>query len=59
MSLKIDMMVNYVKDNNRDWKIMPKKIIANHLRIKFKCSIYMANVAVKKLFENESSTDSI
>lgn len=53
MSLKIDMMVNYVKDNNRDWKIMPKKLIINHLRLKFKCSTYMAKMAIEKLYEDE------
>lgn len=59
MSLKIEMMVDYVKDNNRDWKIMPKKLIINHLKLKFKCSQYMARKAVEKLFENEQNTNSI
>jgi hypothetical protein len=52
MSLKLDMMVEYVKDNNRDWQIMPKKMIIKHLKLNFKCSTYMAQQAVEKLFKD-------
>jgi hypothetical protein len=56
MSIKINAMVDDVKANNKDYKIMPKKIIQQYLVWKFKCSKYLANQAIKKLLENEETT---
>jgi hypothetical protein len=57
MSLKIDMMVNHLRDhlreNNKNWKIMTKGMIISYLKDKFKCSPYMARKVVEKLFNNE------
>lgn len=53
MSLKIDMMVKHLKDSNNNWKIMTKSMIRCYLKDKFKCSIYMANQAIEKLYEDE------
>lgn len=51
MSIKIDMMVQDVINNNKDYKIMPAKLIKSYIRKKYKCSIYMANQVIKKLSE--------
>jgi hypothetical protein len=51
MSIKIEMMIDHVKEKNKDYKMISKKTITAYLRNKFKCSPYMARVAVDKLFE--------
>jgi hypothetical protein len=51
MSIKIEMMIDHVKEKNKDYKIISKKTITAYLKSKFKCSNYMAKVAVDKLFE--------
>jgi hypothetical protein len=51
MSIKIEMMIDHVKEKNKDYKMISKKTITAYLRNKFKCSHYMAKVAVDKLFE--------
>jgi hypothetical protein len=51
MSIKIEMMIDHVKEKNKDYKMISKKTITAYLRNKFKCSHYMARVAVDKLFE--------
>jgi len=53
MSLKIDMMVKHLKDSNKNWKIMTKSMIRCYLKDKFKCSAYMANQAIEKLYKDE------
>jgi hypothetical protein len=53
MSLKIDMMVNHLKESNKNWNIMTNSMIISYLKDKFKCSPYMARKAVEKLFNNE------
>ena len=53
MSLKIDMMVNHLRENNKDYKIMSKKTLIAYTRDMFRCSPYMARKAVEKLFNNE------
>jgi hypothetical protein len=51
MSIKIDMMVKHVKENNKDYKLFTKSMIRCYLKDKFKCSAYMANKAAEKLLE--------
>ncbi len=51
MSIKIEMMIDHVKEKNKDYKMISKKTITAYLKSKFKCSNYMARVAVDKLFE--------
>jgi len=51
MSIKIEMMIDHVKEKNKDYKMISKKTITAYLRSKFKCSHYMARVAVDRLFE--------
>jgi hypothetical protein len=51
MSIKIEMMIDHVKEKNKDYKMISKKTITAYLRGKFKCSSYMARVAVDRLFE--------
>ena len=51
MSIKIEMMIDHVKEKNKDYRMISKKTITAYLRGKFKCSSYMARVAVDKLFE--------
>ena len=53
MSIKIDMMVKHVKENNKDYKLFTKSMIRCYLKDKFKCSAYMAKQVIKKLFEDE------
>lgn len=53
MSIKINAMVDDVKANNKDYKIMPRSIIKKYLKKRFTCTDYMANKAVTKLFEDE------
>lgn len=53
VSLKINMMVKHLKESNKNWKIMTKSMIRCYLKSKFKCSIYMANQAIEKLYEDE------
>ena len=53
MSLKIDMMVEHLKESNKNWKILTKSMIISYLKDKFKCSTYMAQKAVEKLHKNE------
>lgn len=55
MSIKINAMVDDVKANNKEYIVMPKKIIQQYLVWKFKCSKYLANQAIKKLLENEET----
>jgi len=51
MSIKIDMMVKHVKENNKDYKLFTKSMIRCYLKDKFKCSTYMANQVIKKISE--------
>ena len=51
MSIKIEMMIDHIKEKNKDYKMISKKTITAYLRSTFKCSHYMARVAVDKLFE--------
>ena len=53
MSLKIDMMVEHLKESNKNWKILTKSMIRTYLKDKFKCSTYMAQKAVEKLHKDE------
>jgi hypothetical protein len=53
MSLKIDMMVNHLRENNKDYKIMSKKTLIAYTRDMFRCSPYMAKRAVEILLNNE------
>lgn len=53
MSIKINAMVDDVKVNNKNYKIMPKRLIKKYLKKRFTCTDYMANKAVTKLFEDE------
>ena len=53
MSIKIEMMTSHVKEKNKDYKMISKKTIKAYLRNTFKCSPYMARVAVEKLFDDE------
>jgi hypothetical protein len=46
-------MVEHVRAANKNWKIMSKRMIIIYLKGKFKCSTYMANQAVEKLYEDE------
>lgn len=52
MGLKIDMMVEHIKNHKKDWPEIPKEVLRFYLKDKFKCSSYMANEAIKKLFES-------
>jgi len=51
MSLKINMMVKHLVENNKNYDIIKRSVIKNYLKEKFKCSDYMANKAIKKAFE--------
>jgi hypothetical protein len=53
MSIKIEMMIDHVKEKNKDYRMISKKTITAYLRNKFKCSPYMARVAVDKLFDDD------
>lgn len=53
MSLRIDMMVNHLRENNKDYKIMNKKTLIAYTRDIFRCSPYMAKRAVEILLNNE------
>ena len=53
MSIKIEMMIDHVKEKNKDYKMISKKTITAYLRNKFKCSPYMAKVVIDKLFDDD------
>lgn len=53
MSIKVEMMINHVKEKNKDYKMISKKTITAYLRNKFKCSPYMAKVVIDKLFDDD------
>ena len=53
MSIKIEMMIDHDKEKNKNYRMISKKTITAYLRGKFKCSSYMARVAVDKLFETD------
>lgn len=46
-------MVKHLKESNKNWKILTKSMIRTYLKGKFKCSTYMANQAIEKLYEDE------
>jgi hypothetical protein len=50
MSIKIEMMVKDIKDNNKDYKKMHKNTIKSYLKIRYKCSAYLAKKVVEILF---------
>ena len=50
MSIKVEMMVDHIKNNNKHYVLMSKKTLKAYLRNRFKCSPYMANTAIDKLF---------
>lgn len=52
-NLKMDMMVNHLKENNKDYKIISKKTLTAYTKDFFKCSPYMAKKAVEILLNNE------
>jgi len=49
MSLKVDLMVADIKENNKQYILMTKSMLRSYLMNKYKCSVYMANQAIKKL----------
>lgn len=52
-SLKVEMMVQYIKDNYKHYDHINKESLRDYLLMEFKCSVYMANQVIKKLFEDE------
>jgi hypothetical protein len=46
-------MVADVQENNKQYVLMTKSLIKKYLMTKYKCSAYMANEAIKKLFKEE------
>ena len=44
-------MVRDIKDNNKDYKKMHKDTIKSYLRIRYKCSAYLARKVIEILFE--------
>jgi len=52
-SLKVEMMVNYIKDNYKHYDHIKKESLRDYLIMEFKCSIYMANKVIKKLTADE------
>jgi hypothetical protein len=53
MSLKIQIIVNDIIDNNKDYKIIPSDIIKSYIKQKFKCSSYQANQVIKMINEKK------
>ncbi len=58
MSLKIDLMVADIKENNKQYILMTKSMVRSYLMHKYKCSAYMANQAVKVLFPDPNTDES-
>ena len=50
-SLKVEMMVQYIKDNYKEYKTLTEQSLRDYLLIEFKCSVYMAKQVIKKLAE--------
>lgn len=53
MSIKVDLMVADVQENNKQYVLMTKSLIKKYLMTKYNCSPYMANQAIKKLYKEE------
>jgi hypothetical protein len=56
-SAKINRIVQDVKDNMPGYEQIEISTIRLCIKYKFKCSTYMANLAIKKLIEDEGKTD--
>jgi hypothetical protein len=46
-------MVADIKENNKHYILMTKSMVRCYLIRKYKCSAYMANQAIKKLYKEE------
>jgi hypothetical protein len=58
MSLKIDLMVADIQENNKQYILMTKSMVRSYLMHKYRCSAYMANQAVKVLFPDPNTDES-
>ena len=43
------LMVEFIKNTNRDYKMFPDDTLRNYIIKKFKCSKYIANQVIKEL----------
>ena len=54
MSLKVNMMVEHIIKNNKNYDMINYTVMKQYLKDKFKCSDYMAHRVIKKLKRSDN-----
>jgi hypothetical protein len=52
MSIKINLMVDHIKNNKSNYNLLSKKNLKDYIIKKYKCSSYMAETTIEKLFNS-------
>ena len=51
-SIKRKAVIEAMKQNNKDYSEFVPKALENHIRVKFKCSLYLARLCAQDLISD-------